>query len=88
MMKQINLDPYLKSHFLNLYSIALSDLEVETTELELLYKFGEQRGITKNEINDIIINADSNKTNCARKHREENRIPLRFCFDDMGRWKG
>ena len=61
-MKTINLDSYLKSHFLNLYSIALSDLEVDSTELELLYKFGEMRGISKDQINEIIINADINKT--------------------------
>lgn len=55
------IDPNLKSHFLNLYSIALSDLEVETTELELLYKLGEQRGISKDEINNVIINPNSFK---------------------------
>ena len=60
-MDKVLLDPALKSHFLNLYSIALSDLEIDTTELELLYKFGELRGITKEEINNIIISPDKIK---------------------------
>ena len=60
-MNSTQIDPILKSHFLNLYFIALSDLEVDTTELELLYKLGENRGIKKDEINDIIINPDHAK---------------------------
>lgn len=31
----------LKGHFLNLYHMALSDTEVDTTELEMLYLIGE-----------------------------------------------
>lgn len=51
----------LKSHFLNLYSIALSDNHIDTIELELLYKFGEERGIKKEEIEEIILNPNKVK---------------------------
>jgi len=49
------LDPKMKGHFLNLYHMALSDAEVETSELETLYKIGEERGITKSEIDSMVL---------------------------------
>ncbi|MFT7157193.1 MAG: hypothetical protein ACI8Q1_002210 [Parvicella sp.] len=45
----------LKSHFLNLYSIALSDTEVDVTELEFLYKLGRERGVSKDEIEKVLL---------------------------------
>lgn len=47
-----------ESHFLNLYSIALSDTEVDTTELIKLYEFGEKRGFDKQAIDELLLNAD------------------------------
>jgi hypothetical protein len=54
-MENLIMDEVLKSHFLNLYSVALSDCQVDTTELELLYKFGEERGIPKEDIEKVIL---------------------------------
>ncbi len=46
----------LKSHFLNLYSLALSDNEVAIDELQLLYDIGINRGFKKEDIDYIIDN--------------------------------
>lgn len=51
----------LKSHFLNLYAMALSDTEIDTVELETLYKIGQERGIEQQEIDQIILNPDKVK---------------------------
>jgi hypothetical protein len=48
----------LKSHFLNLYAMALSDSRIDSTELEMLFKIGEEKGINKDEIKDIILHPD------------------------------
>jgi uncharacterized tellurite resistance protein B-like protein len=45
----------IKSHFLNLYAMALSDSQIDTVELEALYKIGEEKGIAKTEIDEIIL---------------------------------
>lgn len=54
----MNLTKEAKSHFLNLYSIALSDTQIDTTELMLLYEFGKDRGIEKERIDELLLNAD------------------------------
>ncbi|MEI2758586.1 MAG: hypothetical protein V9G42_04020 [Bacteroidia bacterium] len=51
----------LKGHFLNLYHMALSDTEVDTTELEILYKIGEEKGISKLEIDEVVVRPDTIK---------------------------
>jgi uncharacterized tellurite resistance protein B-like protein len=51
----------LKSHFLNLYSLAQADTQVDTTELEQLFKIGEGHGVTKKEIEDLILNRNNIK---------------------------
>lgn len=48
----------LKTHFLNLYAIALSDLEVDPRELKLLYEFGEERGVPSEEIDALLLHPD------------------------------
>lgn len=47
-----------ESHFLNLYSIALSDTQVDSTELLQLYEFGKNRGVSKQKIDDLLLHAD------------------------------
>lgn len=51
----------LKGHFLNLYHMALSDAEVDTTELEMLYKIGEEKGVSRIEIDEVVIRPDTIK---------------------------
>lgn len=46
----------LKSHFLNLYAMALSDSQIDTLELETLYKIAHEKGIGKAEIDEVILN--------------------------------
>lgn len=46
----------LKSHFLNLYSLALSDTQITPEELTFLYHFGEERGVPSNSIDEILLN--------------------------------
>lgn len=46
----------IESHFLNLYSVALSDSKVETKELTHLYGLGEAYGVNQKRIDEIIEN--------------------------------
>ncbi|MCT8340603.1 hypothetical protein MG296_11100 [Flavobacteriaceae bacterium TK19130] len=46
----------LKSHFLRLYQMAFSDDNFDTLEMQMLYNFAEQRGLTKDQLNDILLN--------------------------------
>lgn len=57
----MNLEHTLKSHFLNLYHMALSDTEADTRELEMLYLIGEEKGISRSEIDQAVIGADQIK---------------------------
>lgn len=44
----------LKSHFLRLYQIALSDEEFSPLEMQLLYRFAQERDISKIELDKIL----------------------------------
>ena len=46
----------LKSHFLRLYQMAFSDDNFDTLEMQMLYKFAEDRGLTKEQLNEILLN--------------------------------
>lgn len=80
-MQKILNDPVLKSHFLNLYSIALSDLEIDTLELEMLYHFGEERGISKEEIDRIILHPNEVKFTIPEELLEK--VELLYDFAKM-----
>jgi uncharacterized tellurite resistance protein B-like protein len=45
----------LKSHFLRLYQMAFSDDNFDVLEMKMLYKFAEERGITEQQLNDILL---------------------------------
>lgn len=49
------LSPTLKAHFLNLYHMAISDSNADMKELELLYQIGEARGISRIEIDELLL---------------------------------
>lgn len=53
--KSIIMNDKNKTHFLALYSLMLSDGTIDITELEVLYKIGIQRGISKDEINAYVM---------------------------------
>lgn len=46
----------LKSHFLRLYQMALTDDNFDVLELQMLYHFAEERGIPKEELDKLFIN--------------------------------
>lgn len=48
--------PELKSHFLNLYSMALADSKFDEKEIAVLYRLGEERGIAKEIIDAMLLN--------------------------------
>lgn len=49
----------LKSHFLRLYQMAFSDDNFHPMELQMLYKFAEERSITRLELDEILLNPAS-----------------------------
>ena len=59
----MTLESNLKGHFLNLYHIALSDAEFDPAELEMLYTIGEEKGVSKEEIDEVVIHPDTIKFN-------------------------
>lgn len=58
-MEQKVIDEVLKSHFLSLYCMTVSDSDVSVEELETLYKIGLEYGISRDEIQSIIINPNT-----------------------------
>lgn len=46
----------LKSHFLRLYQMAFSDDNFDVLEMQMLYKFAEERGLSKEQLNEILLN--------------------------------
>lgn len=56
----------LKSHFLNLYHMALSDTEIDTKELEMLFLIGAEKGISKTEISKVVLEPDNIKFNAPK----------------------
>lgn len=44
----------LKSHFLRLYQMALSDDNFSHLEMQLLYKFAQERGVSQLELENIL----------------------------------
>lgn len=46
----------LKSHFLRLYQMAFSDDNFDVLEMQMLYKFAEDRGLSKEQLNEILLN--------------------------------
>ena len=45
----------LKSHFLRLYQIAFSDDNFDVLETQMLYRFAEERGIKREELDEILL---------------------------------
>lgn len=51
--------PELQTHFLNLYQMALTDSEFHEKEIALLYNLAEEKGISKDTIDHLILNSSS-----------------------------
>lgn len=54
-MNKIKISAVLKSHFLRLYQIALSDGEFSALEIKMLYEFAEERGVSKAHLDEILL---------------------------------
>ncbi|GAK96922.1 hypothetical protein JCM19294_1231 [Nonlabens tegetincola] len=46
----------LKGHFLRLYQMAFTDDSFDKLELEMLYRFASDRGLTKKQLDGILLN--------------------------------
>ncbi|WP_366519984.1 hypothetical protein [uncultured Aquimarina sp.] len=55
-MENYTIPAELKSHFLRLYKMALSDDDFDVLELQMLYHFAEERGVPKAELEKILLN--------------------------------
>ncbi|UZO81535.1 hypothetical protein NBT05_03445 [Aquimarina sp. ERC-38] len=55
-MDHTSIPTVIKSHFLRLYQIALADGEFSALELKMLYEFAEERGISKEHLDQILLN--------------------------------
>ncbi|CAM4172668.1 hypothetical protein [Gillisia hiemivivida] len=53
-MEKIEITTQLKSHFLRLYQIALADENFSHLEMQLLYKFAEERNVSSEELDKIL----------------------------------
>ena len=59
-MNEVTISTELKSHFLRLYQIALSDDNFSHLEMQLLYKFAEERAISKVELDNVLTGYSGN----------------------------
>lgn len=55
-MENNSISAEVKSHFLRLYQIAFSDDDFHVLELQMLYKFAEDRGLSREQLDDILLN--------------------------------
>lgn len=55
-MEKLNISTGIKSHFLRLYQMAFADDNFDVLELKMLYRFAEERGLTKDHLNEILLN--------------------------------
>jgi uncharacterized tellurite resistance protein B-like protein len=56
----------LKSHFLRLYQMALSDDNFDVMELQMLYQFADNRGVPKEELDRLLLNPVDHSTSIPK----------------------
>lgn len=44
----------IRGHFLRLYAMAFTDSNFHSSELDMLYKFAEERGVSKNDLHTVL----------------------------------
>lgn len=59
-MENLEITTELKAQFLRLYQMAMTDGDFSPLEWKLLYQFGEERNITKNELDSILLSTTGN----------------------------
>ena len=55
-MDKLKITTGLKIHFLRLYQMAFADDNFDVLELKMLYNFAEERGLSKDQLNEILLN--------------------------------
>jgi len=55
-MEKMNISLELKSHFLRLYQMAFTDDNFDVLELQMLYRFAEERGVDQVQLNEVLLN--------------------------------
>ncbi len=61
-MEKIEVSNELKTHFLRLYQMAFSDDNFDVLELQMLYSFAQQRGVSEDQLNRILLNPTSDNS--------------------------
>ena len=72
-----NITIQLKSHFLSLYEMALTDNDFDILELQMLYHFAEERGIPKEELDKLFLNPINYEANIP----EELATRIEYLYD-------
>ncbi|WP_158850587.1 hypothetical protein [Algibacter sp. L1A34] len=52
----------LKSHFLRLYQMAFADDNFDVLEMQMLYNFAKERGLTREQLDNILLNPSHDST--------------------------
>lgn len=55
-MSKTSISTELKSHFLRLYQMALTDDQFDVLELKTLYSFADDRGVPREELDRLLLN--------------------------------
>jgi hypothetical protein len=74
----MSLPESIKSHFLNLYAIALADLSLDPRELQMLFVLGESKGVSRSDLEQILLLPSSSETSIPGTVQE--RIALLYDF--------
>ncbi|EZH75763.1 hypothetical protein ATO12_02970 [Aquimarina atlantica] len=69
-MENYTISAELKSHFLRLYKMALSDDDFDVLELNMLYHFAEERGIPQKELEKLLLNPIDHKSSIPESKEE------------------
>lgn len=67
----------LKSHFLRLYQMALTDDNFDTLELQMLYHLAEERGIPREELDKLFLNPVNQEADIP----EDLNIRIEYLYD-------
>lgn len=76
-METSEISTELKTHFLRLYQIAFSDDNFDVLELQMLYAFALQRGISEEQLNYILLHPTND---CSIPETLELRIEYLYDF--------
>ncbi len=71
------INEHLRSHFLNLFLIAMSDNAMDTSELEVLFKIGKEHGVPKEDIEKLLLNIEGAEISVP----EDTLTKVRYLYD-------